>query len=274
MRKKRQVARSVLEGLHGFQYHWPERTEVSHALDEVAKSDEALFVMLRGAAGVGITSVLEEFAAKFHSQAIVVAPRIYSERVNMIGQLLHTIFPCSGFLSYKHVPQSLIECFRGARRLIIIDDLDIISYQNNMSEVAFSQLQSLAQSKGQHAVVMSTRSRNLLRQYSKVTGIKCIAIPVSGVLAAADVNPAFQSFRDWCNRRYKTAVSFSFLSQCASHYADMPIDRVVYACETLYCSELLRIPLVLNRVEDKITKNSLFSQILVLRHRVECEAFS
>ncbi|MHC8381321.1 hypothetical protein [Pseudomonas sp. LB3P14] len=276
--KKRQVARTVMEGLHGFQHRWPERTEVNEALDSIAKSDDTIFVMLRGAAGAGISSIFQEFSSKFHDEVIVVTPRIYSIRLNMIGHVLHALFPFSSFHSHKHVPESLIQCRQAARKIIILDDLDIISSQNNMEEVIFDQLHQLAQSPSRYTIIMSTRNRNLLKHYSKVRGITSVVIPVSGIIPAADVSTVVQGFYDWCNQQYDTEAQPPCMSRFSELDHDMSIDRIIYACETLYCSELLKIHLrfdgeTINHMDTPFT-HKLSDTFSDLRHKVEYKAFS
>lgn len=276
--KKRQIARTVLEGLHGFQHRWPERIEVNEALDGIAKSDDAILVMLRGAAGAGISSILEEFSLKFHDEVIVVTPRIYSARLNMIGQVLHAIFPFSNFRTYKRVPKSLIECRQAARKIIIFDDLDIISNQNNMEEVIFDQLHQLTRSLGRYKIIMSTRNRRLLERYSKVMGITSMVIPVSGVIPAVDVNTVVQGFYDWCNLHYGTEAQSPCMSRFSKLDQDMPIDRIIYVCETLYCLELLKAHLDFNSKTISFTATPLIykfpDHLSDLRHEIEHNAFS
>jgi hypothetical protein len=276
--KKRQIARTVLEGLHGFQHRWPERTEVYEALDGIAKSDDAIFVMLRGDAGAGISSILEEFSLKFHDEVIVVKPRIYSSSLNMIGQVLHAIFPFSDFRTYKRVPKSLIECRQAARKIIIFDDLDIISNQNSMEEVIFDQLHQLARSLGRYKIIMSTRNKRLLQRYSKVIGMTSMVIPVSGIIPAVNVKTVVQGFYDWCNQHYGTKAQPPCMSRFSKLDQDMPIDRIIDVCETLYCSELLKAHLDFNSKTITFTGTPLIykfpDNLSDLRHEIEHNAFS
>ena len=276
--KNRQIARTVLEGLHGFQHRWLERTEVNEALDGIAKSDDAILVMLRGAAGAGISSILEELTARFRDEVIVVTPRIYSSRLNMIGQILHALFPFSSFRSHKHVPESLIQCRQVARKIIILDDLDIISSQNNMEEVIFGELYQLARSPTRYTIIMSTRNRKLLEHYSTLKGATSMVIAVSGVIPAAEVSTVVQGFFDWCNQQYDTRAQSPCMSQFRKFYQDMPIDRIIYACETLYCSELLKTHLRSNGKKVNFTDTPFTREVpdhfSDLRHKVEFKAFS
>jgi hypothetical protein len=275
--EKRQIARAVLEGLHGFQYLWPERRDVIEALDSVANSDEAIFLMLRGAAGAGISSILKEFALKYRSQVIFVTPRLYSKRLNMIGQVLHALFPYSNFRSHKYVPNSLMQFRRAARKIIIFDDLDIISNQNDTHEVLFDQLQQLARCPGEFKIIMSTRDKRLLGDYCRVRSIKSIVVPVSGIISAADVKDVVRGFYDWCNGQYDTCVEFPCISQLFKREQDMPIDRIIYSCETIFCSELLKISNSFNEKMPDFTNNPSTSESLYhlsdLRHAIEYEAF-
>ena len=275
--KKRQIARLVLEGLHGFQHRWPERTEVYETLDSIAKVDDAIFVMLRGAAGAGVSSILEEFSLKFHDEVIVVKPRIYSSSLNMIGQVLHAIFPFSNFRTHKHVPKSLIERSQAARKIIIFDDLDIICNQNGMEEVIFDQLRELARSPGQYKIIMATRNRRLLQRYSKVTGITNMVIPVTGIIPAVNVKTVVQEFYDWCNQHYETEVQPLCLSQFSKLDQDMPIDRIMDVCETVYCSELLKMHLDFSSKTMSLDGTRLiydcFDNLSDFRHEIEYIAF-
>lgn len=276
--KSCQIARTVLEGRHGFQHRWRERTEVNEALDGIAKSDDAILVMLRGAAGAGISSILEDLSARFCDDVIVVTPCLYSSRLNMIGQVLHALFPFSSFRSHKYVPESLIQFRKVARTIIILDDLDIISSQNNMEEVVFDELYQLARSPSRYTIIMSTRNRKLLEHYSKLRGVTSVVIPVSGVIPAADVSAVIQGFFDWCNQQYDTRAQSPCGSQFRKFYLDMPIDRIIYACETLYCSELLKIHLRSNGKKiiytDAPFTYELPDHFSDLRHKVEYKAFS
>lgn len=276
--KKRQIARGVLEGLHGFQHRWRERTEVNRILDGIAQSDESTLVMLRGAAGVGISSILEEFSSKYHGQVIVVTPRIYTAKLNIIGQVLHSLFPFSNFRSHKHVPESLMQCRQADRRIIIFDDLDIISNQNDMENVIFDQLCKLTQSRARYKIIISTRNRNLLQNYSRVRGVKSLVISVSGIIPAADVSTVVQSFYDWCNHQYDTLTQSRSISRFSELNQDMPIDQLIYVCETLYCSELLEINIkyngeVVNFADTPFTYK-FFDYLHDLRHKIEYIAFS
>lgn len=275
--KKRQIARAVLEGLHGFQYLWPERRDVIEALDSVANSDEAIFLMLRGAAGAGISSILKEFASKYRSQVIFVTPRLYSKRLNMIGQVLHALFPYSNFRIHKCVPNSLMQFRRAARKIIIFDDLDIISNQNDTHEVLFDQLQQLARCPSEFKIIMSTRDKRLLGDYCRVRSIKSMVVPVSGIISAADVKDVVRGFYDWCNGQYDTCVQFPCSSQLFKREQDMSIDRIIYSCETIFCSELLKTSNSFNERMPDFTKNPSTSESLYhfsdLRHAIEYEAF-
>lgn len=262
LRKRRDIARAVLEGLHGFQYCWPERTEIYAVLDSLVESNEASLVMLRGLPGVGITSILEAFASKYCKQVIQVRPRIYGEQINLVGQVLHSFFPLSEFRSYKRVPDSLVELRRGGRTIIIIDDLDIISNQNNMHEVIFDQVAQLRRHPGDFKIIMSTRNKKLIRDFTAIKHISTILIPVAGLIPATTVRLVIQDFFDWCNRQYGTNIQPLGVAECEAWEADLPIDFIVFACETLYCSELLRL-----------SRTSFFS-VFELRHATECRAFA
>lgn len=272
--KKLQIARTVLEGLHGFQYRWPERIEVKDALYEIAQSDDAILVMLRGADGAGISSVLEEFSSAFREKVVVVHPRIYTGKLNMIGQVLHAYFPLSSFRSYDHVPQSLMQLNHPSRKILILDDLDIISGQNNLDNVVFSELCQLVK-RGRYTILMSTRNRRLLATYSAIKGVASTVIPVSGIIQAADVGRVVQEFFEWCNQQYETQFQYHSLIRFNKLGQDTPIDRIIYGCEVLYCSELLNLPTEYNMKScaDFSFSREMLSGLSELRSRAERKAF-
>ncbi|MCO7611451.1 hypothetical protein NJH83_14530 [Pseudomonas chlororaphis] len=275
--KRRKIARAVLEGLHGFQYSWPERAEVYETLDAMAEAHDPKLVMLNGQSGVGISSILETFASKYHDQVIVVRPRICSERINMIGQVLHAIFPFSEFRSHNHVPDSLIAFRKTARKIIVVDDLDIISNQNKMHEVVFDQLSQLAGFPADFTIIMSTRNKKLLRDYSAIKYRTTTLISVSGLISASSTKHVLQGFFEWCNRQYGTDVHPSCMAQYGKREADMPIDRIVFECESLYCAELLEVLSTFNEegrgVEGEPSLSISHESLPQIRHAAECCAF-
>lgn len=273
--KKLQIARMVLEGLHGFQHRGPERTEVEKALDKIAQSDDAILVMLRGASGAGISSVLEAFSSKFSEGVVVVHPRVYSVKLNMIGQVLHAYFPFSSFRTYNHIPQSLMQLNHSSRKFIILDDLDIISSQNNMDDVIFSELCQLAE-RGRYTILMSTRNRRLLAKYSEIRAVATMVIPVSGIIQAADVSRVVQEFFGWCNQKYDTQFQCHGMFRFNKLGRDTPIDRVIYGCEVLYCSELLKLTSEANMISyaDFSFSSEILDSLSKLRNKAECQAYS
>lgn len=275
--KKRKIARAVLEGLHDFQHRWPERNKVYATLDSIANCDQNLLVMLRGHPGAGISSVLEAFSAKYHNQVIMVRPRLYARQLNMIGQVLHALFPLSDFKLYKEVPNSLIQFGRAGRKFIVIDDLDIISSQNCMHEVVLDQLGVLTRAPGLFTVIMSTRNTKLLATHASLKHDTIVTIPVSGLIPAVDVTSVIHGFYHWCNQQYGTHIELPSLSQFSSRVEDMPIDRIVHAGETLYCSGLLAISSKFAGKGGTASNPSLSTHsardMSGLREHVECTAF-
>lgn len=275
--KRREIARAVLEGLHGFQYCWPERAEVYEALDAIAEANDPKLVMLNGHAGVGISLILETLASKYHDQVIVVRPRVYTERLNIIGQVLHAVFPFSEFRSHKRVPDSLVAFRKIARKIIIFDDLDIISNQNNMCEVVFDQLSQLLKFPGYFTVIMSTRNRRLIRDYLAIKHWPTTMIPVSGLIPASSIRDVIHAFFEWCNRLYDTDVQPPCMARPGKREADMPIDRIVFDCESLYCAGLLEVLSTFNeKGRDVGGEPSLLishESVSQIRHAAECCAF-
>lgn len=275
--KRREIARAVLEGLHGFQYCWPELTEVYDALDAMAVASDARLVMLSGHPGVGISSILEAFASKYHDQVIVVRPRIYSERLNMIGQVLHAVFPFSEFPSHSRIPDSLIAFRKSARKIIIFDDLDIITNQNNLYDVAFDQLSRLVGFPGYFTVIMSTRNKKLLRDYSAIKRTPATMISVSGLIPASSAQDVTQAFFEWCNRQYGTDVRPACIAHLGTPETDMPIDRIVFECEAFYCGELLKVFPRFNgqgrHIGGELSLSNSYEDVSHIRYAAECCAF-
>ncbi|ESW36706.1 ATP-binding protein [Pseudomonas taiwanensis] len=277
LRKRREIARAVLEGLHGFQHCWPERTEVYDALDATAEATDAKLIMLSGHAGVGISSMLEAFASKYHDRVIVVRPRIYAHRLNLIDQVLHAFFPFSEFRNYMRVPDSLIAIRQPDRNIIVIDDLDIVSNQNAMYKVVFDQLIQLAGFPSNFTIIMSTRNKKLLRDYLAIKRIRTTLIQVPGLIPASMTGEVVQCFFDWCNQKYGTDVRSLGMAPLGKWVVDMPIDRIVFESEALYCAELLKVSLKFDGsrkgLRDSLSSSSCFGEFAELRQAVEYEAF-
>lgn len=278
LNKKRQIARMVLEGLHGFQYHWPARTQAIKTLDDIVSSNGGMTAMLRGASGAGISSILDEFSLKHKLSVIVVKPRLYDGKVNIIGQVLHAIFPLSNFPTHKYVPQSLLHCRDADRKAIILDDLDIITNQNGMQEVVFDQLKQLARCPGNFTIILSTRNKKLLLEYSQLNPVKNVMIHVSGDIPAAEVKAIVRDFYDWCNQQYGTDLLPPYGLDLGDPARDVPIDQVISVCELWYCLELLETLPRFERMASSFSAIPSLPEILYhlpeLRHVAECKAFA
>lgn len=275
--KKRQIARKVLEGLHGFRYHWPERTQVITALDDVVKANSGMTAMLRGASGAGISSILDEFSSKHQLGVIVVKPRLYDDKINIVGQVLHSLFPLSEFPIHKRIPQSLLNFRAADRKVLVFDDLDIITNQNGMQEVIFDQIGQLAGHPSNFTIILSTRNKKLLLEYSELNPDRNIVIHVPGIILAANVEAVVREFYDWCNQEYGTDLLSSCEITLGKPTRDMPIDQVINGCESMYCSELLGIlPRPDRRARNFTTAPSIHEvlhHLPELRHAAECKAF-
>ncbi|SUD69807.1 Uncharacterised protein [Pseudomonas putida] len=277
LRKRCAITRAVLEGVHGFQYCWRENTEAYDTLDAVAQSKESSLVMLTGHSGVGITTMLERFAEKYQDKVIVVRPRIYAHRLNLIGQVLHAVFPFSEFRSYERVPDSLIAIRQTDRKIIVFDDLDIISNQNAMHKVVVDQLIQLAGLPANFTIVVSTRNKKLLRDYLANKRIRTTLIQVRGLIPASMTGEVAQCFFDWCNEKYGTDVRPLGMPLLGRRVVDMPIDRVVFESETLYCAELLKVLPKFDGsrkgLSDSLSSSTCFYELAELRQAVGYEAF-
>ncbi|ORC57900.1 hypothetical protein BZK31_17905 [Pseudomonas floridensis] len=267
----------VLEGLHGFQYHWPERTQVIKALDDVVNAKSSMIVMLRGASGAGISSILDEFSSKHPSGVIVVTPRLYDDKINIVGQVLHALFPLSDFPSHKRTPQSLLHLREADRKIIVFDDLDIITSQNGMQEVVFDQLKELTRYPGNFTTILSTRNKKLILDYSELNRVTKIVVHVSGNIPAADIGAVIRKFYDWCNNQYDTDLLVPCDLRLGKRARDITIDQLINVCESLYCTDLLEILSRSNgRARNFATAPSLpeaLYHLPELRHAAESKAF-
>ncbi|QFG30142.1 hypothetical protein F6476_13555 [Pseudomonas umsongensis] len=160
------VARTVLEGHHGFQHSILTQTKALKELTEACrKSRHGGLVILHGTPGCGITTVLEQF--KLTQKHDPLWPRC--EQFFLRATLIDHVLDCAGLRNYydftTSVPAGLIEYASiSGRRTIIFDGLeDYMTIKYDYSKIVSDIHRLVSCAKG-FFVVVTTHDKNLLQK--------------------------------------------------------------------------------------------------------------
>lgn len=237
---RRDIARSVLEGRHGFQFRWDSWMQAYDALDSISKSAAGAVVMVRGPTGAGITSLLDAFIATHSATVIVVRHDIFLSRVNLIDRVQQMVFPNSEFGWLKQVPKSLVEFVKLTnRRTIVIDDAEIIINERSLLENLIDDMRTLAMSPAGMQVIFSTRRAPLQNKLCKIKTVQTSDISLTGALTGQSFSDLKAQFCHWSNSRYGLNIRVQERNQCATTADEFEIDRAMSLLEVFYCAELL-----------------------------------
>ena len=237
---RRVIARSVLEGRHGFQFRWDSWTQAQDALESLSKSTAGAVVMLRGPVGAGITSLLDAFVAAHSTKVIVVRHDIFLNRVNLIDRVQQLVFPTCEFGWLKRVPKSLVEFVKLTdRRTIVIDDAEIIINERDSPKNIIDDMLKFAMSPAGMQVIFSTRRAPLQNEFCKMKTVQTSDISLSGALTGQNWSDLKAQFCHWSNSRYGLNIRVQDRDQFAATADEFEIDRAMSLLEVLYCTELL-----------------------------------
>ncbi|WP_150636630.1 hypothetical protein [Pseudomonas fluorescens] len=237
---RRDIARSVLEGRHGFQFRWDSWNQAHDALDSISKSTAGAVVMVRGPAGAGITSLLDAFVANHSTTVIVVRHDIFLSRVSLVDRVQQMVFPTSEFGWLKRVPKSLVEFVKLTnRRTIVIDDAEIIINERDSVGNIIDDMLKFAMSAAGMQVIFSTRRVPLQNEFCKIKTVQTSDISLSGALTGQNWSDLKAQFCHWSNSRYGLNIRVQDRDQFATTADELEIDRAMSLLEVLYCTELL-----------------------------------
>lgn len=234
------IARSVLEGRHGFQFRWDSWNQAHDALDSISKSTAGAVVMVRGPTGAGITSLLDAFIATHSTTVIVVRHDIFLSRVNLVNRVQQRVFPTIEFGWLKRVPKSLVEFVKlTGRRIIVVDDAEISSNERDLAEVIIDDMLKFAMSDAGIQVIFSTRRVPLQNLFCKIKAVQTTDISLSGTLTAQNWVDLKDQFCHWADSRYGLNIWGQREDLFATAIGSFEIARAMSTLEVLYCAELL-----------------------------------
>lgn len=238
---RRDIARSVLEGRHGFQFRWDSWDQAHDALDSISKSTTGAVVMVRGPTGAGITSLLDAFIANHSTKVIFVRHDIFLSRVNLVDRVQQMVFPTSEFGWLKRVPKSLVEFVKlTGRRTIVIDDAEIIGSDRDSTEDIINDMLKFSMSAAGMQVIFSTRRVPLQNLFCKIKAVQTADISLNGTLTARNWFDLKDQFCHWVDSRYGLNIRQHGEDLFATAVGALEISLAMPILEVLYCAELLR----------------------------------
>lgn len=253
---RRDIARSVLEGRHGFQFRWDSWNQAHDALDSISKSTAGAVVMVRGPTGAGITSLLDAFVATHSMTVIVVRHDIFLSRVSLIDRVQQIVFPTSEFGWLKQVPKSLVEFVKLTnRRTIVIDDAEVIINEGDSLENLIGDMCKFAMSAAGMQVIFSTRRAPLQNEFCKIKTVQTSDISLNGALTGQSWSDLKTQFCHWSNSRYGLNIRMQDWDKFATTADELEIDRALSLLEVLYCAALLRDHLPTKRLGALATED-------------------
>lgn len=253
---RRDIARSVLEGRHGFQFRWDSWNQAHDALESISKSTAGAVVMVRGPTGVGITSLLDAFIATHSTTEIVVRHDIFLSRVSLVDRVQQIVFPTSEFGWLKQVPKSLVEFVKLTnRRTIVIDDAEVIINERDSLENLIDDMCKFAMSAAGMQVIFSTRRVPLQNQFCKIKAVQTADISLSGTLTTQNWVDLKDQFCHWADSRYGLNIWGQGEDLFATAIGSFEIARAMSTLEVLYCAALLRDHLPTKRLGALATED-------------------
>lgn len=275
--RKRKILREILEGRHGFQYLCPAHIQIDEVLEGVAKSRQAKLVMLTGAPGVGITSTLERFSSMNNDQVIKVKPAIGARCFDLIGHLLQSAFPVSDLsLCSRNMYDALLAYSQvTSRRIIVIDDLEVMVDLNTLGDRVVDELRGLATGRGGFSAIISTRRASLLKRFSAIKSPSDIHVLVQDFLRPSEVSYVVEGFYKFCNARYGMGLTSKNSAHLTCTGIFESINKLVFAMETLYCLEAMGLPMPqkLNYFERASEFNNSPESLEAIREQLRNDVF-
>ncbi|MEW5506796.1 hypothetical protein [Pseudomonas antarctica] len=230
-----QVARTVLEGRHGFQYvseSW--HNAFSQVLQLIQDEEGGQVILVDGPAGSGITTLLRTIVADPIFSGVTVTNNLYDYDVTLIDRVCAAFSLLESSVSQQTVPAYLAEfSFLTAQRVIVIDDLDVfVRNERDFLHVA-DQIKKLTECRARFCFIVSTRSP-WLQQHIKTSSSKLIRIGLKRQLNISSCTEIINYFWRWNNSNFqlKIPMSRSVISLCKD--VDFEIDRVIDLLQDLY----------------------------------------
>lgn len=235
------AARTVLEGLHGFQYRLPGQDEVYEQL--AVKVQQGLvgeMILVNGAPGSGVTSCLENLARSYPRQCIMLQSNLYHRDMTLTDRVCDAISMHCESESYKEPPAWLIEHAKlTGLRFLILDDLDeYIVCARDIDRIMY-EVSALVGRRGAFTVIISTRSMKLIRRFIKYNSPKQKDFWVDGIVTSDKLDAMGADFFHWNNQLLKLNIRWGGELQRTKYDFDFQIDSVMKFFELSYVTKMI-----------------------------------
>jgi hypothetical protein len=230
-----EVARTILEGRHGFQYvseTW--RIAYSQMLKFVEYEEGGQVILIDGLAGSGISTFLRVMVSDPVFSGVTVTHNLYEYDVTLIDRVCAALLYLEPFVSQKDVPAYLVEfSFLTARRMIVIDDLDVFVRNDRDSLHVVNHIKKMTECRGRFCFILSTRSIELQSQIM-ISSSRFLQVRLNRQLNISSCSEIIESFWRWNNSKFrlKAPMSKSILTLCKE--VDFEIDHVIDILQDLY----------------------------------------
>jgi len=230
-----QVARTVLEGRHGFQYvgeSW--RNAFSQMLKFIQNEEGGQVILIDGPAGCGITTFLRAIVADPVFSGVSVTNNLYDYDITFIDRVCAAFSLLEPSVPLQDVPAYLAEfSFLTAQTMIVVDDLDVIVRNKVDSLNVAEQIRKMTESRARFSFIVSTRSTSL-QQHIETSSSKFFRIGLKRQLNISSCTEVIEYFWRWNNSAFRLDIPMSetILSFCKD--ADFEIDRVIDILQDVY----------------------------------------
>lgn len=230
-----EVARTVLEGRHGFQYvseAW--RIAFSKILKFFEGEEGGQVILIDGPAGSGITTFLRAVVSEPVFSGVSVTYDLYEYDVTLIDRVCAAFSYIEPSVSQKDVPAYLAEfSYLTGRKVIAIDDLDLfVRNDRDLLHIA-DQIKKMTDCRARFCFVVSTRSTELQHQIA-ISSSKFFRVGLKRQLNISSCSEIIESFWRWNNKKFrlKTPMVGSVLTLCKE--VEFEVDHVIDILQDLY----------------------------------------
>lgn len=230
-----QVARTVLEGRHGFQYvgeSW--RNAFSKILEFIQNEEGGQVILIDGPAGCGITTFLRAIVADPVFSGVSVTNNLYDYDITFIDRVCAAFSLLEPSVPLQDVPAYLAEfSFLTTQTMIVVDDLDVILRNKVDSLKVAEQIRKMTESRARFSFIVSTRSTSL-QQHIETSSSKFFRIGLKRQLNISSCTEVIEYFWRWNNSAFRLDIPMSetILSFCKD--ADFEVDRVIDILQDVY----------------------------------------